>query len=41
LHVDLASLMPGRGPDGIVTREDVLVETVFRSPNEGYVLAAP
>jgi pyruvate dehydrogenase E2 component (dihydrolipoamide acetyltransferase) len=24
LHVDLASLMPGSGPDGIVTRDDVL-----------------
>ena len=24
LHVDLASLTPGSGPDGIVTREDVL-----------------
>jgi 2-oxoisovalerate dehydrogenase E2 component (dihydrolipoyl transacylase) len=24
LHVDLADLMPGSGPDGIVTREDVL-----------------
>jgi pyruvate dehydrogenase E2 component (dihydrolipoamide acetyltransferase) len=24
LHIDLAALMPGSGPDGIVTREDVL-----------------
>jgi 2-oxoisovalerate dehydrogenase E2 component (dihydrolipoyl transacylase) len=34
LHVDLASLMPGSGPDGIVTRDDVL--SVAGQPERTY-----
>ncbi len=37
LHVDLASLMPGRGPDGIVTREDVLAAAGNSGPDSDTV----
>ncbi|OBK70207.1 dihydrolipoamide acetyltransferase family protein [Mycobacterium sp. 1274761.0] len=37
LHVDLSSLMPGSGPDGIVTREDVLAAAGSSAPDSGTV----
>ncbi len=36
LHVDLASLTPGSGPDGIVTREDVLAAAGKSEPDSGH-----
>ena len=37
LHVDLASLTPGSGPDGIVTREDVLAAAGTSGPDSDTV----
>ncbi|OBA87070.1 branched-chain alpha-keto acid dehydrogenase subunit E2 [Mycobacteriaceae bacterium 1482268.1] len=37
LHVDLSSLMPGSGPDGIITREDVLAAAGKPGPESGMV----
>jgi pyruvate dehydrogenase E2 component (dihydrolipoamide acetyltransferase) len=37
LHVDLASLTPGSGPDGIVTREDVLAAAGTLAPDSDTV----